>query len=828
MEGHIPARRTTWPGLARLWSETTGSPEIVVAVLDGPVDRSHPCFRGARLRQVETLVAATEQQGRSSQHGTHVASVIFGRHGGPVDGVAPGCSGLLVPIFAEQADGAPIPCSQIDLARGITQAVEQGAHIINISGGEPTASNEAHPLLATALRLCAENQVLVVAAAGNEGCECLHIPAAVPTVLTVGAMDRRGLPMEQSNWGAAYRAKGVLAPGENIVGAVPGGGVAAHSGTSFATPIVSGVAALLLSLQLERGEKPDSGAVREAILRSAHPCDGKEFDDCRTFLVGSLNIAGAHAFVAEGLPRHAPAQSGGIAMLKAGDVAPEFAAKDHSGREVRLSDFRGETVVLWFYPEASTPGCTTEGCGFRDRFRQYVESGIQILGISTDSVEKNAAFAAEHRLPYRLLSDSDRSVCLAYGACSNANERARRVTYVIGPDGTIVQVYQDIDVATHAEAVVSALSGRTSTVNSPSAVSPEGQPQTSDCGCVYANRGNAMEKRLQNDERLQHNEESAVGMRPSFEQNEQVHGLPAPQSIGIDTLPMGTLPLWGTIAAIMPSQANSAEKREGPALVYALGTIGYDFGNQSQQDSLTRSMPNGANPNDPLQLLAMLEASPHEATALIWTLEQEGTPIYALQPGGPYATVAYERLREFLGDQVREGVDRVSLPGYLVGRAQLSTGQVVPVVVPEPRGMFSWRTPNLVNAVLGEAPKKADEKAAFDKRAMDVHNFLERVYYELRNLGVTPQERAVNFAATNAFQVSQVFESAAREELALRGIEVVRSPISRPGSDTWDVQLTFFSPRDRLGRANQVFRISVDVRSVVPITVGPVRSWASY
>src|SRR5690349_2966760 len=121
-------------GLKELWIETHGDPRIVIAVLDGPVDQSHPCFVDTNLLSLETLVSATVTLGAASQHGTHIASVIFGQHGSPVTGIAPSCSGLIVPIFEEGDSGELAPCSQIDLARAILQAVQHGAHIINISG----------------------------------------------------------------------------------------------------------------------------------------------------------------------------------------------------------------------------------------------------------------------------------------------------------------------------------------------------------------------------------------------------------------------------------------------------------------------------------------------------------------------------------------------------------------------------------------------------------------------------------------------------------------------------------------------------------------------
>ena len=215
---------SVWPGLKSLWAETLGDPRITVAVLDGPVDQSHACFQGANLRPVDSLVSAAADTGPASRHGTHVTSIVFGQHDGPIRGIAPACRGLIVPIFTDGPRDSIAPCSQLDLARAITQALENGAHIINISGGQLEPGGEPHELLAKAVRACADKGALIVASAGNDGCECLHVPAAAPSVLAVGAMDSQGNPLDSSNWGSSYRSHGILAPGVNISGAVPGGG----------------------------------------------------------------------------------------------------------------------------------------------------------------------------------------------------------------------------------------------------------------------------------------------------------------------------------------------------------------------------------------------------------------------------------------------------------------------------------------------------------------------------------------------------------------------------------------------------------------------------
>ncbi len=287
------------PGLQALCSETLGDPRICIAVLDGPVDQSHPCFEGANLMQLQILVSGFAKSGSAAQHGTHIASIIFGRPGSSVPGIAPRCRGLIVPVFADGQGGSLEPCSQLDLARAITLAVEQGANVINISGGQLTQSGEPDPFLTNAVQLCRDNNVLIVAATGNNGCACLHLPAAIASVLAVGAMDAQSQPMGFSNWGEAYQTNGILAPGETILGAVPGGGTRTMSGTSFATPIVSGIVALLLSLQLKQGSKPNPEAVCKSILQSALPCP-QPSSECQRFLVGKLNVPRAHTLITTG------------------------------------------------------------------------------------------------------------------------------------------------------------------------------------------------------------------------------------------------------------------------------------------------------------------------------------------------------------------------------------------------------------------------------------------------------------------------------------------------------------------------------------------------
>ncbi|GAA0258601.1 thioredoxin-dependent thiol peroxidase [Halobaculum roseum] len=144
-------------------------------------------------------------------------------------------------------------------------------------------------------------------------------------------------------------------------------------------------------------------------------------------------------------------------MLDTGTDAPAFSLPDHVGREVSLSEFEGRRLVLYFYPRADTPGCTTEACGFRDAYDEFQGRDTAILGVSDDPVDDLTDFAREYDLPFPLLSDEDGSVADAYDSYGEKNvfgnvvEGVFRNTYLIGPDGTIERTYEGVSPEEHAE-----------------------------------------------------------------------------------------------------------------------------------------------------------------------------------------------------------------------------------------------------------------------------------------------------------------------------------------------------------------------------------------
>jgi cyanobactin maturation PatA/PatG family protease len=280
---------------------------------------------------------------------------------------------------------------------------------------------------------------------------------------------------------------------------------------------------------------------------------------------------------------------------------------------------------------------------------------------------------------------------------------------------------------------------------------------------------------------------------------------------------------------VKPSCGCGCAKSAAAQPVYALGQLGYDLQTEARRDSFIQHMGATASPHNSQQLLAYLDKNPWEASAITWTLNLDATAIYAIKPEGAFASETYERLRMFLREQLTDGVDRVSMPGMIAGSTRLFTGQVVPVIHPAIRGMYNWTTKALVEAVAGSAPARnaaKSDKDAYDRKTRGLASFLERVYHELRNMGMLPQERAINYAATNAFSTERIFEASLGENMELERIDVDPSPICRPESDCWDVRLTFFDPGHVFERARKTYRFTVDVSDLVPVTVGPVRSWS--
>jgi peroxiredoxin Q/BCP len=149
--------------------------------------------------------------------------------------------------------------------------------------------------------------------------------------------------------------------------------------------------------------------------------------------------------------------------LKEGDPAPAFTAATNGGGRVSLSELKGKSVVLYFYPKDNTPGCTKEACAFRDESAALKQKGAVVLGVSLDSTKSHDKFVEKYKLPFTLLADEDKQIVTAYGVWGEKTfmgmkfNGIHRVTFLIGPDGRIRKIWPKVKPADHAREVLAAL-----------------------------------------------------------------------------------------------------------------------------------------------------------------------------------------------------------------------------------------------------------------------------------------------------------------------------------------------------------------------------------
>ncbi|MCA1799448.1 MAG: peroxiredoxin [Xanthomonadaceae bacterium] len=149
------------------------------------------------------------------------------------------------------------------------------------------------------------------------------------------------------------------------------------------------------------------------------------------------------------------------AQPQEGEPAPAFSLLDQNNERHTLEDYAGKWLVLYFYPKADTPGCTTEACNFRDDIFRFRAMGASIVGVSLDDVESQQAFAEKYSLPFPLLSDAGKEMSTAYGVLTARGpiEYAKRETFIIAPDGTIAKHYGSVNADTHSAQVLGDLTG---------------------------------------------------------------------------------------------------------------------------------------------------------------------------------------------------------------------------------------------------------------------------------------------------------------------------------------------------------------------------------
>lgn len=787
------------PGLEELIRLSEGgSPEVRVAIIDGPVDHSHPALAGARL----TVLSSSEDPSRST-HGTHIASVVAGQPGTPVAGIAPNCTVLSIPVYREDSDGNLISCAQTTLARAIHFALDNGATLINISGGQLTPTGQGDRFLQAAVTECTRRNTLIVAAAGNDGCRCLHVPAALPTVLAVGACDGHGRPLPFSNYGDAYRDNGLLAPGDAVPGAGADGSVEARSGTSFATPIVTGVAALLLSRRLQLGQEIDAHAVRRLLLDTASPLDPGLAPEKGRGPTRVLDVEAATRAVQPLAPSGAePSRTTSTPDAASGGT---FQAPRSSNPMTREANAMSANYQTPGHPPTTLLG----------------PNGAPLSGVGPST----AAPDPSHVAP----SDA--------GAAATPTAPA---TGAVSPAEIAATAAAPNDAAGVAGPAVAP--AQTAAATAPLAVAAPGLPP-----------------------------QAYQGVAPQFGVWPQVM-VPqpfaaqavVPQAVpaGFGGPPVAGSPMAGPPAAVAPSGScgcSGVRPSQAPleTPVFVVGRLFYDFESEARFDYFVQAIaewrkqvdpkhydPSGDyaapwNPEIMIKFLLYKQGGTDgrlvnvpDANALIWTLNIDTTPIYAIQPQNAFGFPMYLELLSLLWEQevaepfsrvsdlkaIGSGptqsekqppVERVSQAGSVHGEVRLMNGTVVPQLMPIWRGMYGWNTRD----IAGDDPPPG------------FREFLERIYNQFRNVGVSPQDRAMNYSAFNAYNTKKIFGDMATHKMFLDTVSVDHSTICRPDSDCWDVTWTFFNPTETLTRARKVFQYTVDVSDVVPVTVGKLRDW---
>ena len=152
-----------------------------------------------------------------------------------------------------------------------------------------------------------------------------------------------------------------------------------------------------------------------------------------------------------------------MATLKEGDKAPDFTAKDQNGKTISLGDFKGKTVILYFYPKDDTPGCTAEACDFRDNYQSLLSKGFEVIGVSTDGEKSHKKFETKYNLPFPLIADEEKNIVEAYGVWGEKSMYGKtymgttRKTFIIDGDGNLKKIIDKVDTKAASQQVMDLL-----------------------------------------------------------------------------------------------------------------------------------------------------------------------------------------------------------------------------------------------------------------------------------------------------------------------------------------------------------------------------------
>jgi subtilisin family serine protease len=238
--------------LTALMEHTSGKPEVIVGLIDGPITINHPDLAGAHIREVPGRLTGTCAHASSAAciHGTFVAGILCAKRTSRAPAICPNCTLLVRPIFAETPaeKGHMVSATPTELAAAIIESIEAGARVLNLSAALAQPSSTSQRDMEEALDYAIQRGVILVAASGNQGALGSSAITRHPWVIPVTAYDLSGRPMTQSNLGHSIGRRGLGAPGDNIVSLGAEGNSRTLSGTSVAAPFVTGAVALLWSV----------------------------------------------------------------------------------------------------------------------------------------------------------------------------------------------------------------------------------------------------------------------------------------------------------------------------------------------------------------------------------------------------------------------------------------------------------------------------------------------------------------------------------------------------------------------------------------------------
>lgn len=797
------------PGLADLWEETQGDPSVCIAVLDGPVDLTHPAFAGADLTQLMTPGLSANVT-PLSDHGTQIASIIFGQHGSPVTGIAPNCRGLLIPIFDYAEDGSLLPSSQETLARAIRTAVAYGANVINISAGEFARDGQPQDALASAVDEC-KAKAVVVAAAGNDGCNCLHVPGALPSVLTVGAMGPGGEPLEFSNWGDSYRGHGILAPGQNIRGAARDAGTTVVSGTSFATAIASGVAGLLLSSRRDFRHQPTPQSVHAALLSAAVGCEVQPTEHCERLLAGRLDISSSHELIRNQtiettMNMTSIEQNAGVAASTCSVNGRQGGAPASAPETVTPTTTFGSGV------NAAGCGCQTElqlaypigELGYRfgsDASRESIQYHMD--EIETSGLVRSLNVDAPIDLLRHLLGFSEIKVTLESGIVGKAEiDGGRRIiiTSLGSPSFTTNDRGRFVELTGLLERVKTNGTPppyKMSKYNGHSRIIPHGSN-----GQFRLQRKHPVAEPI-----VEFEPEKARWYLPRKCTTTTVH---EPNIFDADSL------IW------ILGRGRSDQ--------YAVRPEG-SFSEDSYRDlAETLMRANGLTAASLDFYYCELDGVPSE-WPFNWDPCINSTDCCFSDPKRCCDDYRNTKVSPTILREPQPDVERVALPGIVGGQVQERDGTRLPVLRPSQRGATQWSIESmlvsLVEIVFAESTTDpTDEQLETLKTWLS--DLLSRLDEQTRNNGMTSSDRALNFASvqlqsfTTGFLRRLIGHNAPEKIQDTLHLDDILTPTRNDncpsGRDCWDVEIAFFNP-EKSNEAKHVVRQTIDVTDVAPVLI---------